>query len=271
MSESLPTIIAAQIKAPPNWALLERKLITLMEKGAAMMSSKYPEHSGAWYWYDDLDDYYERSYNWCLLYAMGGDESLVDLALKHWNATTRLFDDRDNNRANSLDYKHGETPMRRRHSIHNEYFSLANPGDAEWHHMGEGNMAFYDLALGDPTISENARRARRFAAMFIGEDPEAPNYDPVHKIIRFPMHSSQGPWSSADVDDVKTYLLGGHARNNPHWIPRRWAFAPPSTRPSRSSDQTGGRTPNALTKSSACSTRSSWAAIRPPTWRPRVW
>ena len=71
-----------------------------------MMSAKYAERSGAWYWSDDLDDYYERSYNWCLLYNMGGDESLVDLALKHWNATTRLFDDRDNNRAK----QHGLRP-----------------------------------------------------------------------------------------------------------------------------------------------------------------
>ena len=217
---NLPHLSATQIKAPPNWALVERKLITLMEKGAAMMSRKYAERSGAWYWSDDLDDYYERSYNWCLLYSMGGDESLVDLALKHWNGTTRLFDDRDHNRANNLDYKHGTTPMKFRHNIHNEYFSLATPGDAEWHHMGEGNMGFYDLALGDPTISENARRARRFAAMFIGEDPEAPNYDPVHKIIRSPMHSSQGPWSDADVYDVMSYLQGGHARHNPNWIPK---------------------------------------------------
>jgi len=211
---------ASQVKAPPTWALMERQLIALMEKSAAAMSRKYAERSGAWYWSDDLDDYYERSYNWCLLYAMGGDESLVDLALKHWNATTRLFDDRDGNRANHTKYYHGNTPKELRHNIHNEYFSLANPGDAEWHHMGEGNMGFYDLALGDPTISENARRARRFAAMFIGEDPEAPNYDPVHKIIRSPMHGSQGPWTDADVDDVKTYLLGGHARDNPDWVPK---------------------------------------------------
>ena len=218
---SMPSIIATQIKAPPHWALLERKLISLMEKGAAMMSDKYAERSGAWYWYDDLDDYYERSYNWCLLYNMGGGENLVDLALKHWNATTRLFDDRDNNRGNCLDYMKGKaTPKRLRHSLHNEYFSLANPGNAEWHHMGEGNMAFYDLALADPTISENARRAQRFAAMFIGEDEEAPNYDPVYKIIRSPVHSSQGPWSGADVEDAKTFLLGGHARDNPNWVPK---------------------------------------------------
>lgn len=64
------------------------------------------------------------------------------------------------------------------------------------------------------------RRARRFAAMFIGEDPEAPNYDPVHKIIRSPMHASLGPFQQADVEDAKTFLQGGHARDNPDWVPK---------------------------------------------------
>ena len=107
-------------------------------------------------------------------YALGGSETLVDLALKHWNATTRLFDDRDGNRINNLDYHHGNTAKKLKYSIHNEYFSLAHPGDAEWHHMGEGNMAFYDFGVADPTISENVRRAKRFAAMYIGRGPRGP-------------------------------------------------------------------------------------------------
>ena len=57
----------------------------------------------------------------------------------------------------------------------NEFWNLAQ--STEWHHLGEGNMAFYDFGVACPTVSENVRRARRFAAMFIGEDPEAPNYD----------------------------------------------------------------------------------------------
>ncbi len=220
---SMPEMVGVQatdITAPPSWAILQRKLITLMEDAAPMMSRKYAERSGAWYWSDDMDDYYERSYNWCLLYALGGNENLVDLALKHWNATTRLFDDRDGNRINNLDYYHGDTAKELKYSIHNEYFSLAHPGDAEWHHMGEGNMAFYDFGVADPTISENVRRAKRFAAMYIGEDPEAPNWDPVHKIIRSPMNSSLGPWHSAPLHSVKDYLHGGTSLDNPAWKPR---------------------------------------------------
>ena len=220
---SIPTmkkITATEISAPPAWAVLQRRLIGLMEQAAPIMSRKYADRAGTWYWSDDMDDYYERSYNWCLLYAIGGGEHLVDLALKHWNATTRLFDDRHGNRAGHLEYRHGARKYLQ-YSIHNEYFGLANPGDAEWHHMGEGNMAFYDFGVADPTISENARRARRFAGMFIGEDEEAANYDSEHKVIRSPIHSSEGPYHSASLEYVKNYLHGGWCHyDNPDWKPR---------------------------------------------------
>ena len=204
----MPSITASDIGAPPTWALLQRKLISHMEQAAPVMSLKYADRGGTWYWSDDMDDYYERSGNWCLLYALGGGEHLVDLALKHWNATNRLFDDRDGNRANNLDYYHG-AKKKLRYSIHNEYFSLAHPGDAEWHHMGEGNMAFYDFGVAAPSIDENRRRAEKFAAMYIGEDPEAPNYDPNRRVIRSPMPTSQGPMHENTPLEAALWLQGG--------------------------------------------------------------
>ena len=189
---NMPTITASEVATPPSWALLELKLIALMEKGAHMMSRKYAERSGAWYWSDDLDDYYERSYNWCLLYNMGGDESLVDLALKHWNATTRLFDDRDGNRINNLDYHHGASPMRLKYNIHNEYFSIAHPGDAEWHHMGEGNMAFYDLGLGDPTISETSAVREGSPTCSSARTPNLPSTIPCTRSSAPPCTAASG-------------------------------------------------------------------------------
>ena len=36
-------------------------------------------------------------------------------------------------------------------------------------------------------------RARRFAGLYMNEDPEAINYDPVHKIILSPRTGSRGP------------------------------------------------------------------------------
>ena len=63
--------------------------------------------------------------------------------------------------------------------------------------------------LADPTVSENMRRAIRFAAMFIGEDAEAPNWDPEHRILRSPWLSSQGPKLNANAEYANTMLLGG--------------------------------------------------------------
>ena len=212
------SVKATEVSAPPRWALLQRELISVMEEAAEMMVRKYAERGGLFIFADDLDDFYERTYNWGLFYAMGADERVLELALQQWNANTRLFDDRLMNRGEST-YNHGSALVRFKHSIHNEYYSLANPGDAEWHHKGEGNQAFYDLGVADPTISENARRAKRFAAMYIGEDPEAPNYDPKHRVLRSPAQTSQGPWLKATANHAKSYLQGGSA-DDPNWTPR---------------------------------------------------
>jgi hypothetical protein len=196
------SIKATDICAPPGWALMERNLINLMEEAAPMMVKKYTEPGGALYFAEDFDDLYEQFYNWCLFYAIGADESLLNFALQEWNATTRISDDSFNHRLRHNDFTKVFRP-----SMHNEFWNLAQA--MEWHHLGEGNMAFYDFGAACPTVSENVRRARRFAAMFIGEDPEAPNYDPEYKILRSPFHSSQGPRLHADANFANTMLLAG--------------------------------------------------------------
>jgi hypothetical protein len=81
-------------------------------------------------------------------------------------------------------------------------------------------MAFYGFGVADPTISENVRRARQFAALYIGEDPRAPNYDPRYRVFRSPMQTSQGPHLRAqDVNEVKRWLQGGKG-GGPGWIPK---------------------------------------------------
>ena len=202
---SMPEMVsikATEISAPPAWALMERNLINLMEEAAPMVVKKYTEPGGALYFAEDFDDLYEQFYNWCLFYSIGADESTLNFALQEWNATTRISDDSFNHRLRHNDFTKVFRP-----SMHNEFWNLAQA--MEWHHLGEGNMAFYDFGVACPTVSENVRRARRFAAMFIGEDPEAPNYDPEHKILRSPFHSSQGPRLHGDADFANTMLLAG--------------------------------------------------------------
>ena len=211
---SLPdmvTLTATEVAAPPAWALLQRKLIMLMEESADVMMAKYADPGGIIYFADDMDDLYERVYNWSLFYALGADRRVHDLALRSWNAMTRAC---DSGRRNP--FFPWQLPQ-----THNEYYGLTvPPGErpsyrggqrwiSDWHHQGEGNMAFYHFGLAEPTSAENVGRAQRFAAMFMGDDPEAPNYDPRYRIIRSPIHGSTGPFLHANVEEVSAWLEGG--------------------------------------------------------------
>ena len=87
----LVEIKATQLSPPPPWALLERQLMELMEEAVQPVVDKYAERGGAYYYADDVDDLYERAYNWGLFYAMGADHKVLDLGLQQWHATTRFF------------------------------------------------------------------------------------------------------------------------------------------------------------------------------------
>ena len=56
---TMEKITATEITAPPAWAVLQRRLIGLMEQAAPVMSRKYADRAGTWYWSDDI----------CLLYT----------------------------------------------------------------------------------------------------------------------------------------------------------------------------------------------------------
>ena len=195
-------IKATKVTAPSAWALMERSLIELMEESARRFTRKYTERGGGTLLAEDVDDLYEQFYNYGLFYAIGAADDMLDIHLQQWNATTRISDERFNHRPIHNDHTKVFRP-----SIYREFWNLNQA--MEWHHLGEGNMAFYDFGVADPTISENVRRAREFAAMFIGEDPEAPNYDPDHRILRSPFHSSQGPKLVGDAEYANTMLLAG--------------------------------------------------------------
>ena len=202
-------ISASEVSAPPAWALIERNLFELMEQSARVFTRKYTERGGGTLLAEDLDDLYEQFYNYGLFYAMGAADDLLDIHLQQWNAATRIMDDTIQHRPNV----HDDFIRVYRPSIHNEFWNLEEA--CEWHHLGEGGTAFYNAGVADPTVSENVRRARRFAAMFIGEDPEAPNWDPEHRILRSPFHSSQGPKREADATFANVMLLGGRRLGDP--------------------------------------------------------
>ena len=209
----MPTITTNTVAAPPAWALLQRRLIDVMNEAAPLIVEKYTERGSAPYYADDMDDLYEIFFGWGLFYAIGGSERVFDMALDKWNAVTRWGDSDIVSRKKHGTWPRGKSREPFRQQITKEYFNLSLPHGAEWHHMGEANMTFYEMGLADPTISENVRRARRFAGFMMGEDPNAPNYDPVHKIIRSPIHSSVGPYLKADVYEAAWWLQGGKLPN----------------------------------------------------------
>ena len=189
----LVSVAASRREPPPEWAVLQRQLIDAVNEAAPLHIGKYTEPGGVPYYADDVDDLYEMFYNWGLFYALGGGEQLLTWALQEYNAITRFCDD------GIVSRRHPRFGQQ----LHNEYYN-----DTEWHHQSEGNMLFYDLGVASPAISENVRRARRFAAMFTGEDSQAPNYDRRRRILRSPVTTSRGPRLQADRHLAKMLLTG---------------------------------------------------------------
>src|SRR5260221_14009793 len=64
---------------------------------------------------------------------------------------------------------------------------------ADWMHHGEGLRTFNLMGLATPTLPIYQERARRWAGLYMGEDPDAPNYDPKLKLIRSMINGSKGP------------------------------------------------------------------------------
>jgi hypothetical protein len=170
--------------APPAWAVLERSLIDLMDRSVYPYLEKYTRPDGSLIWADKwhnsrdgLDDLYESFYNWPLFYLLGGGDHLLPLAQKEWDAITR--------QAEGFGLAHKE------YEVGYDQF-----------HQGESYIYFYFLCLADPSNATNIDRARRFAGFYLNEDPDAPNYDPEHRLIRAPHNGSRGPrWGFSDSED----------------------------------------------------------------------
>ena len=167
---------------PPQWAVLERSLIDLMDASVHPLMERYVRPDGSVLWpttddfssIDGLDDAYESFHNWPLFYLMGGGDHMLEYSHRTWEGITRQF--------TRYDSGHGH-PM-----IVKEYEQ-----GYDWMHQGEGYLFFYLLCLADPTHEKNVERAKRYAGFYLNEDPEAPNYDAEKKLIRCAHNGSMGP------------------------------------------------------------------------------
>lgn len=175
----------------PAWAIMERKLIDLMDEAVYPYAEKYAHPDGSLIWADawsgsrdGMDDFYEAFHNFAQLYMLGGGDHLLEMADHHWDGITRQLT------------KFGR--------IYKEY----ERGYDQFHQC-ESYIYFYLLCMADPTHEKLIDRARRFAGFYLNEDPEAPNYDSVHRIIRAPHNGSGGPaWGMSEDDSGMSYKPG---------------------------------------------------------------
>ncbi|NKB66206.1 MAG: hypothetical protein GKR89_04025 [Candidatus Latescibacteria bacterium] len=195
--------ITATVHYPiaPAWALLQRRLIDMMDEAVHPYVAKYANEDGSLKWADSwsgsrdgMDDFYEAFHNFAQFYSLGGGDHLLQLADYHWDGITRQLT------------KFGR--------IHKEY----ERGYDQFHQC-ESYIYFYHLCLANPGNAKLVERARRFAGFYLNEDPEAQNYDPVHKIIRAPHNGSGGPaWGMSD-DDSKARYGWTSGSMNPYGMP----------------------------------------------------
>ena len=184
--EGLKTIEIARPTTPPEWALWQRHLLEQLHPAAVEFVRKYTRPDGTLIWrerwpgMDGSDDGYESFYNFPLYYALGGPEEINGLSRKLWDAVTRQFTE------------YGQ--------VHKEFDAYY-----DWMHHGESYTYFYFFGLADPTVQKTRERALRFAGLYLNEDPDAPNFDFTHKLMRSPINGSRGPRFVNSAEDWVTH------------------------------------------------------------------
>ena len=182
-----PDPVTISIDAPmaaPRWAQLERQLLSANVPACRIFFDKYYDQRGylqaylRWGANDGPDDAFENFNRWPELHALGADDEILRLYLKAFEGMTRQYSE-----ARTRAVPAGRDGMYVRD------FSA----QSDWMHHGEGLQLFNRMALSVPDLPAYRDRARRFAAMYMGEDRAAPNYDRDRKLIRSMINGSKGP------------------------------------------------------------------------------
>jgi hypothetical protein len=117
---------------------------------------------------DGTDNCYEAFLSLPLFYLLGGGEHMHTLARKEWDAITWQY----------ADYG----------TVEREFVA-----GFDWFHHSESYTYIYYLGMADPTHQIDRSRALRYAAMYTGDDPLAPNWDAERRMLRSPLNGSRGP------------------------------------------------------------------------------
>jgi hypothetical protein len=179
-----PGVLIDRPMQAPVWALLERELLRQNSLACDRFAGKfldargYLQHTPRWGTLDGPDDAIETFYNWTLLHALGASDTVLANYKKALEG-------------HLLQYKElrtVKTKLAEHGAYHKEFIT-----QSDWFHTGEGIRGFMFQGLSDPNDPVFRARMKRFAGMYMNEDPEAPNYDPVNKVIKSIWTGSRGP------------------------------------------------------------------------------
>ncbi len=194
--------------SPPTWALLQNELLRTNTAACKEFFAKYFDERGfllcveRWGGDDGPDDAIENCNDWPILHALGADNLVLRMYKKAWEGHLRQY---------TL-AKTTDVPFARDGMYYKEF-----PVTFDWLHNGEGLTVFNLQGLSDPNNPQFRRRVRRFAGFYMNEDPQAPNYDPKHKIIRSMFNGSRGPllrkatgvdWAGDRIEVKHRFKLG---------------------------------------------------------------
>ncbi len=185
----------------PAWALAERELLGRNAEGVDLWASKYLDKNGYllgaanWGIEDGPDDAVESIRNWPLAHALGGPESIIDAWDRAWEGHLDQY----------TKAKDPSTELARDGMYYKEF-----PTSYDWEHIGEGLGPFYWYGLSRPADERYAIRLRRWAGLYMNEDPDARNYDAKLKIIPSLFNGSKGAKLTVNTqEDWNGRLLPG--------------------------------------------------------------
>ncbi len=198
---------------PPQWALLERELIKASARACEQFYEKYFDERGylecvpRWGGDDGPDDAAENQLEWTMLHALGAPDVILDLFKRGWEGHLRQY----------TEEKTVEVPFARDGMYFKEF-----PVMFDWMHHGEGYSAFDLQCLSDPYDGTLIERMGQYAAMYMGDDRLADNYDKDNRLIRSMFNGSRGPmlrkatgldWAG-DPIDIEGRFDPGHGERN---------------------------------------------------------
>ena len=188
-ARSKPSLRGSSIRidsrmAAPRWAMLERQLLTENVPACREFFQKYFDDRGylqcvvRWGANDGPDDAFENFNRWPELHALGASDEIRQMFVKGHEGLLKQY----------TEARTTVVPIARDGMYYKEFIV-----QSDWMHHGEGLQLFNRMGLSLPDDRKYQERARRFAGLYMGEDPEAANYDPAHKIIRSMQNGSRGP------------------------------------------------------------------------------